>query len=276
MRHAVPLVHQHETVRVDAGEREVVHGADDRETVLAAQPVDQLERLLLVTDVERTRGLVEKKDRRLLGDRPRDDEALPLPAGQRADVAAGEPREVQPLDDVVHHAEVMPALGAEVGHERVPPEQHVLASRHARRQHRVLRDVGDQLGAAARGTGVQRRAVHQHSPDVGGDTHNGAQQRRLARAVRADDAQPLPRPHGVAEAVHGHVAAVAHADVVEDQRRHRDPCLVRRMSRKNGAPRNAVTTPIGVSAGLSRMRPGMSATMRNAAPSIIDSGSTRR
>ena len=45
---------------------------------------------------------------------------------------------------------------------------------------------------------------------------------------------------------------------------------------KNGAPKNAVTTPIGVSAGSVSTRPGMSARMRNAAPTSSDSGSTRR
>ena len=37
---------------------------------------------------------------------------------------------------------------------------------------------------------------------------------------------------------------------------------------KNGAPRNAVTTPIGVSAGSISTRPGMSARIRNAAPNM--------
>ena len=39
---------------------------------------------------------------------------------------------------------------------------------------------------------------------------------------------------------------------------------------KNGAPMNAVTTPIGVSAGSVSTRPGMSARIRNAAPNSID------
>ena len=37
---------------------------------------------------------------------------------------------------------------------------------------------------------------------------------------------------------------------------------------KNGAPKNAVTTPIGVSAGSDKIRPGISATIKNAAPYI--------
>ena len=45
---------------------------------------------------------------------------------------------------------------------------------------------------------------------------------------------------------------------------------------KNGAPRNAVTTPIGVSAGSVSTRPGMSARIRKAAPKAIVNGSRRR
>jgi hypothetical protein len=45
---------------------------------------------------------------------------------------------------------------------------------------------------------------------------------------------------------------------------------------KNGAPKNAVTTPIGVSAGSDKIRPGISATIKNAAPKRTVKGSIRR
>ena len=45
---------------------------------------------------------------------------------------------------------------------------------------------------------------------------------------------------------------------------------------KKGAPMNAVTTPIGVSAGSSISRPGTSARIRNPAPPSSDSGNNRR
>ena len=44
--------------------------------MLATQAVDQFERLLLVTDVECARRLVEQQDRRLLRDGAGDGEAL--------------------------------------------------------------------------------------------------------------------------------------------------------------------------------------------------------
>jgi hypothetical protein len=46
--------------------------------------------------------------------------------------------------------------------------------------------------------------------------------------------------------------------------------------RKNGAPKNAVITPIGVSAGLDKTRLGMSAATKKTAPSSTLRGSTKR
>jgi len=45
---------------------------------------------------------------------------------------------------------------------------------------------------------------------------------------------------------------------------------------KNGAPKNAVITPIGTSAGAVSVRARRSAAIRKAAPAIIDNGTMRR
>ena len=45
---------------------------------------------------------------------------------------------------------------------------------------------------------------------------------------------------------------------------------------KNGAPKNAVTTPIGISAGEAIVRANRSARIRNVAPNTIDRGRTTR
>ena len=55
--------------------------------MLAAQPVDQLECLLLMPDVEGAGRLVEQQDRRLLGERSSDDQALPLSTAERAELS---------------------------------------------------------------------------------------------------------------------------------------------------------------------------------------------
>ena len=95
----------------------------------SAERVEELERLLLVADVERGGRLVEEHDRRLLRERARDDGALPLAAarasravrsrqaraGRAARARAGRPRGRRC------------ALARERAEVRRAPEQHVLA-----------------------------------------------------------------------------------------------------------------------------------------------------
>jgi len=52
--------------------------------------------------------------------------------------------------------------------------------------------------------------------------------------------------------------------------------VVRRTRTKNGAPKNAVTTPIGISAGDMTVRASRSARARNAPPNSSDSGRITR
>ena len=69
--------------------------AEHGEPVLAAQPVDEVEHLLGVAEVERGRRLVEQQHPRLLGERPGEDGALLLPAGQRGQRPVGQRVEVR-------------------------------------------------------------------------------------------------------------------------------------------------------------------------------------
>ena len=57
---------------------------------------------------------------------------------------------------------------------------------------------------------------------------------------------------------------------------HVNPLLVRSRIAKNGAPKNAVTTPIGSSAGDISVRASTSASTRKPPPKSSDSGSTIR
>ncbi len=68
-----------------------------------AQPGDELERLLLVPDVERARRFVEQQDRRLLGEGAGDHETLPLAAAQRAQAPIGEPADVEAFQHAGHN-----------------------------------------------------------------------------------------------------------------------------------------------------------------------------
>ena len=61
-----------------------------------AQPVDELEHLLLVADVQRAGRLVEQQHPGALSQRPGQEDPLPFAAGQRLQPAAGERAEIQP------------------------------------------------------------------------------------------------------------------------------------------------------------------------------------
>ena len=274
-RDAHPLVEQRQPIAVEPGEREVVHGRHHRQPVVAAQPGDELQRLLLVADVEGARRLVEQQDRCLLGEGAGDDEPLPLAAAQRTEAAVGERGELQALEHVRRHRLVVTALRAEVADVRRPAEQHVLEPGHVVGDDRRLRDVGDELGPPTARAQRQRRAVDDDVTGALGDADDRPQQRGLAGAVGPDEAEPLAGVHDVAERCQRPSLAVVDGEVAQLERAHERP-LVRSTRIRNGAPRNAVTTPIGVSAGFSITRPGMSATMRNVAPNSNDSGSTRR
>src|SRR5438067_3201218 len=135
---------------------------------------------------EPQRGLVEEDQPRARHQRARDREHLLLPAGERArrlPPPLGEDREVgrDALEVVLHLAAVTADVGA---HLEVFPHGQV------REDAAALGAVGD-AGPEDRGGGgaVDRRAVEDDAParrpEQPGDR---AQRRRLARAVRADEA----------------------------------------------------------------------------------------
>ena len=65
------FAHEQEVIAVLGDEGQVVHGRQHREAEPAPERVDELQDLLLVSDVERRRGLVEEQQTRLLGEAPR-------------------------------------------------------------------------------------------------------------------------------------------------------------------------------------------------------------
>src|SRR5262249_49098135 len=145
---------------------------------------------------------------------------------------------------------VVAALAAHVGDVRRPPEQDVFAHRQPGGHRRRLRHDGDaarDLAAAElRGPlpGDRDLAAMANEP---GDR---AEERRLPCSVRAEQGDPLAgldRERRLADDV---ASAELDADAVEGERRQvAIPRAVRSTIAKNGAPKNAVTTPIGSSAG---------------------------
>ena len=97
---ADPVVQQDQPVGVGPGECQVVHRRHDRQPAVFAQFGDELERLLLMADVERRGRLVEQQHGRLLRECSRQHGALAFAAAHRTEHATDEPAEPQPLDDV--------------------------------------------------------------------------------------------------------------------------------------------------------------------------------
>ena len=107
-----------------------------------------------------------------------------------------------------------------------------------------------------------------------------AQQAGLAGAVRPDQRHPIAALDRERHAVHDVAPAEPDGDVAERERclRHYDAIRfeVRSTIAKNGAPKNAVTTPIGSSPGDSAVRAITSASTRKPPPTSTDSGSSSR
>ena len=287
------------------GQREVVHGAHHGQTPLPAQLVDDLEGLHPVRQVECARRLVHQEDRRLLGQGPRQDHPLALTSREGRQVPRRQLGQLEALEQAGAVREVGVGLDGEVADVRCPPEQAVVEHRHVRRQLRGLRHVGDGAGTLAPTHGRGRLPPDAHLTLVLDQAHQRPQQRGLPGAVRPDEAHPLSPPDRRRHRVDGGAAVEAHRHRVElhhgavagnagaasapafrqaDDRpetRHQDsmPRPARRdtsTTRKNGAPMQAVTTPMGTSAGDCAVRAIRSAPTRNAAPPTIATGRMMR
>jgi hypothetical protein len=228
-----------------------------------------------VTDVQRRGRLVEQQHGRFLGQRPGEHGALALATGQAGQPALGEHGQPQPVHGAPGRVPVVAAGAAEVTEVGGAAEQHVLADRHVRREHRFLRHVGDQPGPA--GDRPQFGAVQQHVPAVADQPGGGAQQGGLAGAVRSDQAEPAAGPDRAGDPVQDRRPVQRDSQVTHRQRAHvRTDLVDRRIQMNTGEPISAVTTPIGSSAGDRMVRASVSASTRKPAPPIRDSGSTCR
>ena len=277
VRDDASLVEQDHPLGVLRGQRQVVHGGDERQRRLGAERVEELERLLLVADVERGGRLVEQDDARVLDERPGDDDALALATAERPEgalalpdrssrssTAAAASRSSADSRPSGPRCGVRPSrtYSATVSHGGVTGSWGTTASSRARSR---------RLSSFA-GYAVQRDgALVRHQPG------HGSEQRRLSSAVRPDQADPLSARDVEVHVAHDEAPAKGDAEAARRDRGHeRPPRIVRRTSTKNGPPKNAVTTPIGSSAGESAVLAMTSASTRNPAPTTNESGSRPR
>ena len=187
----------------------------------------------------------------------------------------------------------------------VLPSKRVVEDRHVGGQLGRLGHVRQRASPLAAGHGDRGLAADAHLAAVVDQAGHHAQQGRLPGPVRPDEADPLPPPDRRRDRVDGgpppeahrhraqldHGAALGRTDAAAspafgqtDDPGHQEspaptPRPARRetsTTRKKGAPMQAVTTPIGTSAGAWTVRATRSVPIRKAAPPTMATGRMMR
>ena len=145
-----------------------------------------------VRKVKRTVRLVQQKQRRILGNRARQNTELLLAAAQRQVVLPG-------LVGQTYGAQGLVRSGAHGGggalqdpQPRVEAHKHDLPRRERDRDAALLRDIADGLRKPAGGQTLQRDAVQKALPGVGQQPGGRLEQRGLAAAVYPQQPDQLP------------------------------------------------------------------------------------
>ena len=163
---------------------------DDGAETLLGETLDDVEDHHLVAEVEVRFGLVEHEDSGFGRERAGDERELELPA---RDFAAETPREVLDADlghDAVDHLPVRVGRQAEGADVRAAAEDDHVGERHRGEARELrLRYVADRAPEVAGlpvgdGAAVERRLALRELEKA----EHAAQQRRLARAIGAEDA----------------------------------------------------------------------------------------
>src|SRR5262245_55616003 len=262
-----------------AGRREVVRD-DQHRAALARELAQQAEHERAVREIEVRGGLVEQQHRRVLGERAREVDELPLAARQLEHRAVGERREAEPAEGGFRRSDVRLRLEGQQAEVRRPPEQHELARREREGHARLLRHEGDparDLAPAERG---ERAAFELDPARARADEAGGrAQQRGLARAVPAGKEHQLARLEREVDPVEHGLPGQRDADSGEDEPAHERStraCPRRSRNRKNGPPASAVSAPTGSSRPPSTVRASVSHSTRKAAPASALAGTSSR
>ncbi len=259
------------------GKGQVVDRGEHGEGPLPAHLVDQFKGVDPAAEIECAGRLVEHEDRGLLGQGAGEDQPLRLASRHRGETATGHVGQRHPVEQVQADPPVSFGLHGKVAEVRRPPEQDVVKAGHLGRQLRMLRHVRDQpcspaVAELAGGLAGQNDAAGRVRQAGDGPEHGG-----LARAVRSDQRDPFAGRHGGADAVQRGGGAETDPQIIDSD--HDVSALARldrSTKRKNGAPMAAVMTPIGTSVSGWTVLAAMSASTRNAAPPIIETGRTIR
>src|SRR3989442_8007355 len=166
-----PVQSQHR-VGILGGDVYVVCDQEDRNVALLLQPIECLVKHIFASDVDGGGRLVEEKDIRRIEDGPCDQDALHLSARQYV-----EPLPQDPAFKADRGERLLEA-GLAFKTKEVPDGDRYI------RHHEMLRDIAD-----------PDRAGPLDRPGVRHQAEEDPKERRLPRAVRADDGERGPSPH---------------------------------------------------------------------------------
>jgi hypothetical protein len=185
---------------------EVVRGEEDRQLAVTAQVGDHVEKLGADQRVETDGRLVEEEDTRARDEGAHDLEPAPLPAAEGADRPLDEIAQSDDVDELLDPAPrgrgldtPQPGMEVEVAPAREGAVDHGVLEHdtaHPARLERLLADV--EAGEA--GSTARRADGRREHPD----------RRRLARPVRAEQAEHLARRHLEVDLLDRFDAAVVH------------------------------------------------------------------
>src|SRR5450759_2681707 len=197
------------------GSRLHVVGAHEHGDAPLAQPREEAEDRLLGVHVHAGERLVEQQHVRLLGERPGEEHALLLAAGQLADGAPRELGDAELVQTARHHLAVGSLRAAQPAQAAVAPHHHhaVHGDREAPVDLLALGHVGDGIRLAA-----GRAAVQEHAPAAQGQqADQGLEERRLAGSVRPHDGHLGAMRHVHGHGGEGRPAVIAHGGVLDGE-----------------------------------------------------------
>ena len=182
---------------------DVVDVAQARNVELRRHGLDEAHDLAGDLRVQRRRRLVEQQELRALHQRPGDPDPLALAARQLVGALVDVILQAHPVQQRQRAFDVGARKGAEQRAEvsRIPeaPGQHVVHDAHAVDEVELLEDHADVAAKGAQAAPAQRRHFTAMETDASAtrlhELVDAADQRRLARAARADDGEEVVGLH---------------------------------------------------------------------------------